>query len=100
MGPVFEDYFDVNPTFKFIMQHARQLFPQAHIAHWGADTKLWEQETNLIVQHLKATVELIRGLRPEKYVDDFETDNRRCLISIGFLAQPWAIYKCFEMQAW
>lgn len=70
-----KDYFDVNPTFKFIMQHARQLFPQAHIAHWGADTKLWEQETNLIVQHLKATVELIRGLRPEKYVDDFETDS-------------------------
>ncbi|CAJ1425163.1 unnamed protein product [Effrenium voratum] len=72
-----KEYIDVNPTFKFIMQHARQMFPQAHVAHWGADTKLWAQETNLIVQHLKALVELVRAFRPEKYVldDEFELDS-------------------------
>lgn len=72
-----KDFIDLGPSFKFVMQHARQLFPQAHVAHWGADTKLWPQETNLIVQHLKALIDLIRALRPEKlgYDDDMEEES-------------------------
>eukprot|EP00435_Cladocopium_sp_Y103_P048681 s733_g14.t1 len=72
-----KDFIDLGPTFKFVMLHARQLFPQAHVAHWGADTKLWPQETNLIVQHLKALIDLIRALRPEKlgYDEDMEEES-------------------------
>eukprot|EP00434_Breviolum_minutum_P011740 symbB.v1.2.010359.t1/scaffold677.1/size173266/7 len=72
-----KDFLDLTPSFKFVMQHARQLFPQAHVAHWGADSKLWYQETNLIVQHLKALIDLIRALRPDKlgYDDDGDDDS-------------------------
>lgn len=72
-----KDFIDVAPTLKFVMQHARQLHPQAHVAHWGADTKLWHQETNLLVQHLKALIDLVRALRPEKLGldDDMDSDS-------------------------
>jgi len=58
-------HIDLGPVFAFVLQQAKRKFPKSHLQEYDTDTKLWREETNIVVQYLKSLIELVRALRPE-----------------------------------